>query len=320
MGHAGGVSPVVWLSEVPPLRSPVLVAAFDGWFDVGGAATGAVEHLAAIDRVTGVARIDADPFFDFTQQRPLVRLEGDERVIEWPDAAVHAHAVPAGPRDLVSVTGPEPHLHWRLFVDCLVEVMDRTRTVMVVTLGAHPADVPHTRPLPVTGSATEPDLAAALGLDLPSYEGPTGVVGVFQARLARLGIPSASLRVAVPHYVTSDPSPKASMALLERLERVTGIDTGWAELADEADAWQRRVDAALADEPEVAAYVERLEAAADARAARDLPTPDDLAAEFERFLRRHAGDPSAPGGDGTDGTSSPPGEDGTDGPPPPGPT
>ncbi len=280
---------MIWLRETPPLRSPVLVAAFDGWFDVGGAATGALEWLDAADRVTEIARVDADPFFDFTQQRPLVRLGPDgDRLIEWPDTSVHAHDVAGGPRDLVSVNGPEPHLRWRTFVDALLEIVDTTRAVMVVTLGAHPADVPHTRPLPVAGSATEPDLAAALGLDPPSYEGPTGVVGVFQERLGRLGIPSASLRVAVPHYVTSDPSPKASMALLERLERVTGLDTRWADLADEASAWERRVDAALADEPDVATYVARLEAAADARAARELPTPDDLAAEFERYLRRRS--------------------------------
>jgi predicted ATP-grasp superfamily ATP-dependent carboligase len=148
------------------------------------------------------------------------------------------------------------------------------------------AEAPHTRPLTVTGSTSDPDLAEALGLEMPSYEGPTGVVGAVHARMDDLGVPAVSLRVAVPHYVAGSPNPKGSRALLERFERVTGLPTRWSDLDEPAREWEARVDAAMADDPDVISYVRRLEELADERAASGVPSPDDLAAEFERYLRQ----------------------------------
>ena len=148
------------------------------------------------------------------------------------------------------------------------------------------AEVPHTRPPTITGSTTDADLAAVMRLDRPSYQGPTGVIGVLHERLERAGIPAVSLRASVPHYVSGSPNPKASGALLERFERITGLPTSWADLEDEARAWERRVNQAMADDDDVTGYVRRLEEHYDRRAESSIPNADDLAAEFERFLRQ----------------------------------
>ena len=285
-GHAWGVSYLVWEATLPDLRSPILVTAFQGWFDVGGAATGALEWLSERSESIRVARVDPEEFHNFAEQRPTVRLRDDRRDIVWPSVDVHVLRPPDAQHDLVLVVGVEPQLKWRTFAGVIVELATRSESALLVTVGAHIADIPHTRPFGVTGSTTDASLAKAWGLDRPSYEGPTGIVGVLHERFERLGVPAVSLRVAVPHYVSGAPNPKGARALLERFERVTGLPTGWAELDEAAQEWEQRVNDAMDSDDDVVSYVRRLEARADARAKRSVPSPDDLGAEFERFLRQ----------------------------------
>ena len=284
--HAWGVSYVVWEATLPDLRSPILVTAFQGWFDVGGAATGALEWLSERSESIRVAHVDPEEFHNFAEQRPTVRLRDDRRDIVWPSVDVHVLRPPDAQHDLVLVVGVEPQLKWRTFAGVIVELATRSESALLVTVGAHIADIPHTRPFGVTGSTTDAGLAKAWGLDRPSYEGPTGIVGVLHERFERLGVPAVSLRVAVPHYVSGAPNPKGARALLERFERVTGLPTGWAELDEAAQEWEQRVNDAMDSDDDVVSYVRRLEARADARAKRSVPSPDDLGAEFERFLRQ----------------------------------
>ena len=284
--HAWGVSYLVWEATLPELRSPMLVTAYQGWFDVGGAATGALEWLSERSDSIRVAHIDPEEFFNFAEQRPTVRLRDERREIVWPSNDVHVLRPPDGQHDLVLVVGAEPQLGWRTYAEIIVELASRAGASSLVTVGAHIADIPHTRPFLVTGSTTDAGLAEAWGLDRPSYEGPTGIVGVLHERFERLRVPAVSLRVAVPHYVSGAPNPKGARALLERFERVTGIPTGWSELDEAAEEWEQRVNDAMNSDDDVVAYVRRLEARADARAKRSVPSPDDLGAEFERFLRQ----------------------------------
>lgn len=282
---------LVWEREPSrDLRHPILVTAWDGLFDVGGAATGAVEVLRGKDAAR-VGYIDADEFFDFTERRPNVRLSDDgHRSVEWPHNDIYCLPLDDRDRDLVIMEGVEPHLRWRTFVEAIATVARRFDVKLVVTLGAMVAEVPHTRPPAITGSTTDAGLAELLRLDRPSYQGPTGVVGALHEHLERIGLPAVSLRASVPHYVAGSPNPKASRALLERFERVTGLPTRWAELDSDARDWEARVDEAMADDDEIVRYVRRLEHDYDARAQSSLPNADDLAAEFERFLRRHDDD------------------------------
>ena len=282
---------LIWEHEpARELRRPILVTAWDGLFDVGGAATGAVEALRG-GAATKVGHIDADEFFDFNERRPHVRIDppGRRRIV-WPHNDIYALPLDDRDRDLVLMDGVEPHLRWRTFVDAVVEVVRRFDVKMVVTLGAMIAETPHTRPPSITGSTTDAELAELMRLDRPSYQGPTGVVGALHEHLDRIGVPAVSLRASVPHYVSGAPNPKASRALLERFERVTGLPTRWAELDQEARDWEARVDEAMADDADVAHYVRRLEDRYDERTASSLPNADDLAAEFERFLRQHDDD------------------------------
>ncbi len=289
-GHAGTVEQLIWESEPSrDLRSPILVTAWDGLFDVGGAATGAIEALRSSD-ATKVGYIDADEFFDFNERRPHVRLDADgRREIVWPHNDIYALPLDDRDRDLVLMDGVEPHLRWRTFVDAVVEVVHRFDVKMVITLGAMIAETPHTRPPSITGSTTDASLAELMRLDRPSYQGPTGVVGALHEYLDRIGVPAVSLRASVPHYVAGAPNPKASRALLERFERVTGLPTRWSDLDGEARDWEVRVNEAMADD-DITHYVRRLEERYDARTASSIPNADDLAAEFERFLRQQDDD------------------------------
>jgi proteasome assembly chaperone (PAC2) family protein len=285
------VEQLIWEREPSrELRSPILVTAWDGLFDVGGAATGAVEVLRS-SAATKVGYIDADEFFDFNERRPHVKFDDNgRRQVVWPHNDIYCLPLDARDRDLVLMDGVEPHLRWRTFVDAVVEVVRRFNVKMVITLGAMIAETPHTRPPSITGSTTDAALAELMRLDRPSYQGPTGVVGALHEHLDRIGVPAVSLRASVPHYVSGSPNPKASRALLERFERVTGLPTGWADLDGEARDWEARVDEAMTDDEDIVHYVRRLEERYDTQTASTLPNADDLAAEFERFLRQHDDD------------------------------
>ena len=275
------------------LDRPILVVAFRGLFDAAGSATSAVEWLAERLDSMQVGDVDPETFFDFTQERPVVEFDDhDVRWIRWATNRVLAVRTAEGQRDLVLVSGVEPHLRWRTFTEALLEAATRSGSRMVVTLGSMSGMSPHTRPPAVTGSSTNRDLADRLGLDRPSYQGPTGVVGVLHDTLDRAGVPVISLRVSVPYYLPDSPNPKATRALLRRFEQVSGIDTAHADLDGPAAEWQSRVDQAVDGDEEVRAHVRRLESQVDQ--SEDLmPRGDDLAAELEAFLREQDGPPSS---------------------------
>ena len=275
------------------LDRPILVVAFRGLFDAARSATSAVEWLAERLDSVQVGDVDPETFFDFTQERPVVEFDDhDVRWIRWASNRVLAVRTAEGQRDLVLVSGVEPHLRWRTFTEALLEAATRSGSRMVVTLGSMSGMSPHTRPPAVTGSSTNRDLADRLGLDRPSYQGPTGAVGVLHDTLDRAGVPVISLRVSVPYYLPDSPNPKATRALLRRFEQVSGIDTAHADLDGPAAEWQSRVEQAVAGDDEVSAHVRRLESQVDQ--SEDLmPRGDDLAAELEAFLREQDGPPGS---------------------------
>jgi proteasome assembly chaperone (PAC2) family protein len=275
---------VVWRQEPPKLRHPILVVGFEGWFDVAKGATGALDWLADHLDADDVAGIDPEPYFDFTARRPTVRLDGGERVIDWPRNEIRAVRLEDQGHDLLLLAGTEPHLRWRTFSEDLVEVAKATRAELVITLGSMAEAVPHTRPPEVKGSSTQAALAARLGLGSPTYQGPTGIIGVLHDTLDRERIPVISLRVGVPHYVSGPPNPRAMRSILEHLQHVTGVATNSSGLDGLVSEWQEQVNSAVAEDSEASSYVRQLERQVDERLSEDLPSGDDLAAEFERFL------------------------------------
>ncbi len=293
----GAMTDLTWRT-VPPLRRPILLMAFAGLFDAGGSATDALRWIRDHADSTEIAEIDSENFFNFQDHRPEVRLRDGQREIAWPTTNVWACRTD-GVRDLVVMTGVEPHLLWRTYADQIVEVARRSGAEISATIGAMVSMVPHTRPLGVTGSAANSQLADRLGLGRPTYQGPTGVVGVVNERFDHYGLPVISLRVAVPHYVSAAPSPKATRALLRRIEQTTGVETKYEDLDADVSEWLRRVDAAVADDVESQDYVGRLERQVDSNEEL-LPSGDDLAAELEAFLRDAGGssegdEPDEPG-------------------------
>jgi proteasome assembly chaperone (PAC2) family protein len=270
----------------PSLERPVLIAAFRGWNDGGQGASLAAGYLAKAWDARRFAEIEPETFFDFQATRPHVRLEeGLTRRIDWPETAFF-HARPEGmDRDAVLLLGVEPNLRWRTFAGLITDFAKELGVELVVTLGALLADVPHTRPTPVTGSATDQELIELLDLQASRYEGPTGIVGVIHDACRRAGVPSASLWAAVPHYVSLAPSPKAATALCERLARLLGATIDTAELDEAAEAYVRQVSEAIAADEDTASYVEDLERRVDELEETEIPSGESLAAELSRFLR-----------------------------------
>ena len=267
------------------LNRPVLIVAFKGLFDASGSATSALEWLIEKSESENIGEIDSETFFDFTQERPLISFDKNgERALTWPTNKIVAMKTKENERDLLAISGVEPHLRWRTFSELLIELVNKSNAESVLTLGSMVGMTPHSRPLTVTGSSTNPELAERLHLEKPSYQGPTGIVGVLHDALDRSKIPVISLRVSVPHYVPDAPNPKATRALLRRFEQVTGVTTEYEELDGPAADWQKQVDSAVASDDEITAYVTRLETAID-EDENLLPSGDDLAAEFEAFLR-----------------------------------
>ena len=270
------------------------MCAFGGWNDAGEAATSALTFMGAGLEARRFATIDAEEFVDFQATRPDVKLvDGITREIEWPEWEIYEARVPRAPRDLVILSGPEPSHRWRTFCSLVTELAEALGVQMVVTLGALLADVPHSRPVSVSGLASDQALIDRLGLQAPTYEGPTGIVGVLQAACADAGMPSASLWAAVPHYVAVAPNPKGALALLRRLESLVGVTVDATELEGAAADYERQVSRAVELDPEVQAFVERLERAADEEEGptdlSQLPSGDVLAREFQRFLRQRGG-------------------------------
>ncbi|MFE5741264.1 PAC2 family protein [Streptomyces celluloflavus] len=294
---------MIELEGVPELIDPVMVAAFEGWNDAGDAASAAVAHLDREWKGQIFAALDAEDYYDFQVNRPTVFLDGGVRKITWPTTRLSVVRVADAdgkghPRDLVLVRGVEPSMRWRSFCNELLGFAHELGVEMVVVLGALLGDTPHTRPVPVSAVTSDADLAARLDLEESRYEGPTGIVGILQEACTHAGVPAVSLWAAVPHYVSQPPNPKASLALINRLEDLLGVRIPLGELSEDARAWQLGVDQLAAEDSEVAEYVQSLE---EARDTAELPeaSGEAIAREFERYLRRR--DPQAGPGVATEG-------------------
>jgi proteasome assembly chaperone (PAC2) family protein len=285
------MQPLIWEHRPDGLRAPALVCAFTGWNDAGDAASAALQYLGGSLEATRFARIDPEEFYDFQATRPKIKLvEGRTRSIEWPEVEIYAARVPRAPRDLVLLQGAEPSMRWRTFCRLIVDLAEALGTQLVVTLGALLADVPHSRPVPITGLSSDDALVQRLGLQQSGYEGPTGIVGVLHGACQEAGIPSASLWASVPHYVAAAPNPKAALALVRKLEGLVGVSVDGEELERSAADYERQVSLAVQSDPDVQAFVERLERAAaeeeEEMGPQDLPSGDVIAREFQRFLRQ----------------------------------
>ena len=273
----------------PELRRPVLVAGFEGWNDAASAASEAAGWLTRQFGATKMASMDPEEHFDFQSARPTVELvDGVTRDLTWP--ANEFFAVPVDARDLVVLRGIEPNLRWPSFCREVLGVASETGCEMVVTLGALLADVPHTRPVRVTGATTDPELMASLHLQRSRYEGPTGIVGVLHDTARSTGVASASLWAPVPHYVSTPPNPLATRALLDRLAQLLGTAFELGDLDELSQAWQTRVDEVVSQDDDVSSYVGQLEERYDTEAETDVPSGEGLADEVEQFLRDRGDD------------------------------
>src|SRR6266511_336446 len=274
----------------PKLERPPLICAFKGWNDGGEAASIALRYLRERWDAETFATVDPEEFYDFQVTRPTVRLEeGVSRVIEWPKAEFAAASV--GGRDVVLFGATEPNVRWRTFTGAVLATAKDIRSPMLVTLGAFLTDVPHSRPVPVVGSAADEDTATRLGLSRSQYEGPTGIVGVLHDASNRAGIPSVSLWAAVPHYLPSAPNPKAALALVERASSLLEIPVETRSLLQAVEAWEEGVLRLVQESDELGEYVNRLETAVDQHVEDEVPSGEALAAELERYLRDHGGEP-----------------------------
>ena len=274
-------------TPLPQLTSPVLVAAFEGWNDAGDAASTAIEHLQLSWDATPLAEIDPEDYYDFQVTRPTTKLvDGITRRVEWPTTRLSVCRPPGADYDVVLVHGIEPNMRWRSFCDELLRFVTDLEITTVVTLGALLADTPHTRPVPVTGTAYDAASAARFKLERSKYEGPTGIVGIFQDACVQAGVPAISFWAAVPHYVSAPPSPKATLALLHRVEEVLDLEVPLGALPEESEEWEATVSEMAEEDDEVASYVRALEERGDIDLTLHEASGDAIAADFERYLRR----------------------------------
>ena len=275
-----------------------MVCAFQGWNDAADAASTALTFVGSALGATRFATIDPEEFFDFQSTRPTIRLtEGRTREISWPAIEIFEARVPRAPRDLILVSGAEPSMRWPAFCRTVLELGEALGAQLVVTLGAMLTDVPHTRPVNVTGIASDDGLVERLGIQSSSYEGPTGIIGVLHSAADTSGVPSASLWAGVPHYIAASPNPKAALALVRKLEGLVGVSVDATELETASVDYERQVNLAVRSDPDVQAFVERLEEETAGSEdedvdPRDLPSGDVIAREFQRFLRQRGGDAS----------------------------
>ena len=269
------------------LRDPIMIAAFEGWNDAGESASGAVSHLLTVWTHQQLAITDPEEYYDFQVNRPSIRVDAKiVREIIWPNTIVYAVSTPHLSNDFLIVKGIEPSMRWRRFADEILDLADDYEVQLLITMGALLADAPHSRPISVTGSGSHPDVAERLGVEISRYEGPTGIVGVLQDAANRRDLDAVSLWAAVPHYVSTPPSPKASLALVNALEDFLEISIAQGDLPDRARSWEEQVDHMAAEDSEVGDYVKQLENSKDANEIPEL-SGELLAREVERFLRRN---------------------------------
>jgi len=278
--------------DLPRLTDAVAVVAFEGWNDAGDAATGAVEHLELIWDATPLAALDPEDYYDFQVNRPTVSLvDGVSRRVEWPTTRVSVARPKDSARDIVLIRGIEPNMRWRGFCEELIEICRELDVHTVIGLGALLADTPHTRPTPVSGSAYDAEAAHRYGVETSRYEGPTGILGVFQDACVQAGLPAVSFWAAVPHYVSQPPSPRATVALLQRVEEVLELPVPLGALPQQADEWVKTVDEMAQEDAEVVEYVRSLEERAT-ESDLSQASGDQIAREFERYLRRRGSGPT----------------------------
>lgn len=277
---------MIEIDDVSRLTSPVMVAAFEGWNDAAAAATGVVDHLIDVWDAQVVAVIDPEEYYDFQVNRPVVEAtdEGMRR-ITWPSTQVYVARPPGSHRDIVLLRGIEPNMKWRAFCAELLACADDLGVELVLTLGALLAETPHTRPIQVSGSATELDLEDRLKLEPATYEGPTGIVGILQDACTRLDVPAVSFWAAVPHYLPQAPCPKATLALITQVEDLLEVSIPLGDLPEDSRAWERGVAELAEEDEDVAEYVRNLEESQD---TAELPeaSGEAIAKEFERYLKR----------------------------------
>jgi proteasome assembly chaperone (PAC2) family protein len=283
------VESLSWEGDVPQLRNPILVCSFRGWNDAAAAASTALGTVAEALDSEVIGEVDPEEYFDFQATRPTIVLsEGQARHIEWPQNTLIAARVPAADRDLVLLDGTEPNLRWRTFSETIATAADALGVEMVITLGALIAEVSHTLPVPITGLASDETLVEELDLQRSNYEGPTGIVGVVHDCCRQLGMTSASLWAAVPHYIAAVPNPKAALALLRRLEGLTGIAVEATELEEEATSYEEQISRAVAANPEIEELVEKIESEQSEQfePPEDVPSAESIARDFQHFLRQ----------------------------------
>lgn len=278
----------------PRLRRPVLICAFEGWNDAGDASSYAARFLAERWETRPFADLDPEEYYDFTSTRPRVRLDGGrQREIVWPGNVFSAGSLPGADRDVILLSGSEPQLRWRTFCEQITQVVTELDVSLVITLGALLAEVPHSRPVSVIGTAVDDALIERLDLSRSNYEGPTGIVGVLQDACARSEVPAASLWAAVPTYVPGAPSPKAALALIERACGLLDVAVTTTDLEIATAAYERQIDELVNEDEETAGYVADLEARYDSGDTdeSDLTDTSSLVEEVERFLRSTGGAP-----------------------------
>ena len=283
---------MIALTDVPELRDPIMISAFEGWNDAGEAATAAIEHLAEVWNAETVAAIDPEDYYDFQVSRPRILMEDGKRRVSWPTTRILLATSTSLDRDVILVQGIEPSTRWRSFTIELLEFAQQMGVTTFVTLGALLADVPHTRPIPVSATSQHEDVVHRFDLEPSKFEGATGIVGVLADAASQADLPSLSCWAAVPHYAGGTPSPKATLGLISKLEELFDLTIPHGDLADQARAWEHGVDELAESDDEVAEYVHSLEQAQD---TVDLPeaSGDAIAREFERYLRRRGEDPPA---------------------------
>jgi proteasome assembly chaperone (PAC2) family protein len=284
------MQPLRWEYRPDGLRAPALICAFKGWNDAADAASTALTFVGAALGARRFATIDPEEFYDFQAARPQIKLvDGETREVVWPAVELFEVRVPRAPRDLVLLSGTEPSFRWRGFTRVIVELAEALGTQLIVTMGALLGDVPHTRPIAVTGLASDRVLISRLDLTQSSYEGPTGILGVLHAACTKAGLPAASLWAAVPHYIAATPNPKAALALVRKFEGLVGVAIDASSLETAAEEYERQVNLAVQSDPDVQAFVERLEQATESAEEIEptsLPSGDTIARDLQRFLRQ----------------------------------
>ena len=276
------------IHEIPQLRNPVAIVAFNGWSDAGEAATGAISHLLGTfgNQEILIAEFNSEEFYDYQQIRPTVFINNSEiRQLKWPNTFVYALLTPHLDFDFVLVRGPEPSFKWQSFSAQLLDLFDDLEINLVISLGALLADAPHTRPISVTGTSSNVELAERIGFEVSRYEGPTGILGVIQDLCQKRDLEAISLWAALPHYAASAPSPKATLALIEELSDFFEVSIPEGDLIDAAKAWEIAVTQLAEEDGEISEYVKQLEADSDDTDFEET-TGEDIAKELERFLRR----------------------------------